>query len=296
MFILIFTLMSFCAQALMLPPGFVVRQFGHTRDKLATARIEQKVSYKEDTNFSETVLFKAPNKYKIVISSNNGNVTFVRNGDKCLAVSAQKRIELLCQPLKTLFYHNVLLTSNDGFIDFLKQLKINPREGIVSIKQSEEDSSYVKPEGIVLVNYNSKPMYIVGISDGLYRDAVNASSGKPSISTALVDEIKYKAPQMWVDKGTFCPLRIFGQRGSDDLDVSLGSYITDGNEVPFPKAISLLLKGNKELSATVSMFESGVEIKDDTFAMDALKKLPSIKQEQLEGNVAKIVEYLGEYR
>ena len=85
MFILFFTLISFGAQALMLPPGFVVRQFGHTRDKLVTAKIERKVSYQDNVNFNETILFKAPNKYKIVVSNSTSNITFIRNGDKCIA-------------------------------------------------------------------------------------------------------------------------------------------------------------------------------------------------------------------
>ena len=294
MFILFFTLISFGAQALTLPPGFVVRQFGHTRDKLSTAKIEQKVSYKDDINFSETVLFKAPNKYKVIVSGNNSNVTFVRNGDKCVVVSAQKRIETLCEPLRSLLYHHLLLSNNDGFIDFLKQLKINPREGAVSV-QKNEDNSYIKPEGIVLVNYNGKAMYIIGVSDGLYKEVLASISAKPGLSTALVDEIKYRSPQLWVDN-SFYPVRVYGQNSNGDIDVSLGSYITDGNEVPFPKSISLLVKGNKEIVATVSVFESGVNIKDDTFSMDAFKKLPSIKQDQLDGNAAKMVEYLREYR
>ncbi len=296
MFIFFFTLISFCAQALMLPPGFVVRQFGHTRDRLTTAKIEQKVSYKEDLNFNEVFLYKAPNKYKTVISNSSGSITFVRNGDKCIAVSSQKRIELLCEPFKALFYPNILLSTNDNLIEFLKQLKINPREGSISIKKNEEDDAYVKAEGIVLVNYNSKPMYLIGVSDGLYKEAVSAASKKPNLSTALVDEIKYKSPQMWVDKNSFCPLRVFGQNINGDFDLSLGSYITDGNEVPFPKSLSLSIKGDQELSAAVSIFESGVEIKDDMFAMDAFKKLPLIKQEQLEGNIAKMFEYLRNYR
>lgn len=295
MFILFFTLISFCAQALMLPPGFVVRQFGHTRDKLATAKIEQKVSYKGDLSFNEVLLFKAPNKYKTTISNSSGSIVFVRNGDKCVATSSQKRIELLCEPFKSLFYPNILLSTNDSLIEFLKQLKINPREGSISVKKSE-DGAYVKPEGIVLVNYNSKPMYIIGVSDGTYKESVGAASGKPNLSTALVDEIKYKSPQMWVDKNNFCPIRVFGQNINGDFDLSLGSYITDGNEVPFPKSVSLSIKGNKEFSTSVSIFESGVDIKDDTFAMDAFKKLPSIKQEQLEGNIAKMFEYLRDYR
>jgi len=292
MFILIFTLMSFCAQALMLPPGFVVRQFGHTRDKLETAKIEQRISYKNEISFNETILFKAPNKYKIIVSNNSGSVTFVRSGDKCVAVSSQKRIEVLCEPLKALFYHNILLSSNNGLIEFLKQLNINPREGNISIKKDENDS-YVKPEGIIFANYNNKPMYIIGVSDGLYKSAVNTVSGKPGLSTALVDEIKYKVPQVWIDKNNFWLLRVFGQ---DDFEATFGSYITDGNEVPFPKSISLSKKGNNVFSAAVSIFESGVEIKEDVFVMDAFKKLPSVKQEQLEGNIAKMVEYLGEYR
>lgn len=287
--------MSFCAQALMLPPGFVVRQFGHTRDKLTTAKIEQKVAYKDDVNFNESIFFKAPNKYKVTISSNNINVTFIRNGDKCIAVSSQKRIELLCTPLQNLFYNNLLLSNNDGFISFLKKLKINPREGSVSVKKSEDDS-YVKPEGIALVNYNSKPMYIIGLSDGLYKDTVSSVSGKPALSTVLVEELKYKAPQLWVDKSNFWPLRVFGQNDNGDFDITLSSYITDGNEVPFPKSILLSVNDKKELSINVSVFESGVDIKEELFAMNALNKLPSIKQDQLDGNIAKIVEYLREYR
>jgi len=295
MLILFFTLMSFCAQAVVLPPGFVIRQFGHTRDKLATAKIEQKVTYKDNTTFNETVLFKAAGKYKIVVSNNSGSVTFIRNGDKCVAVSSQKRIELLCAPIKTIFYYNLLLSNNEGFIAFLKQLKIDPREGSVSVK-SNDDGSYLESEGTALVNYNNKPMYVIGVSDGVYRAAVKAVSGKTNMSTALVDELKYRSPQVWMDNDNFWLLRVFGQDFTGDLDIMLGSYITDGNEVPFPKSISVSVKGNKELTAAVSTFESGVNIKDENFAIDAFKKLPMIKQEQLEGNLAKMVEYLREYR
>ena len=296
MFITFFTVFSFCAEALMLPPGFVVRQFGHTRDKLSTAKIEQKVSYNDGTTFNETILFKAPNKYKVILSNSNGNVTFIRSGEKCAAVSSQKKVEMSCSPLAGLFYHNLLLSTNDPMIAYLKLLKITPREGIVSLKKNEENGAYVKPEGIVLVDYNNKPIYLIGVTDSLYKSTVSSVSGKSDINTALVDELKYKVPQLWMDKDDFLPIRVFGQYNGNDLELSLGSYIQDGNEVPFPKAVSLSLKGKKVVSFNVSVFESGVDIKDDIFAMDGFKKLQMVTQTELPEGKSKMIDYLKEYR
>lgn len=296
MFIILFTVFSFCAEALVLPPGFVVRQFGHTRDKLSTAKIEQKVSYSDGTVFNETILFKAPNKYKAVLTGSNGNVTFIRSGEKCVAVSSQKKIEMPCAPLASLFYHNLLLSTNEPMIAYLKLLKITPREGSVSVKRNEGNGAYLKPEGILLIDYNNKPMYLIGVEDSLYKSTVSSVSGKNDINTALVDELKYKVPQLWMDKDEFLPIRVFGQYNGDDLELLLGSYIQDGNEVPFPKMIALSLKGKNVVSFNVSVFESGVDIKDDIFAMEGFKKLQTAKQTELQEGKSKMIDYLKEYR
>jgi outer membrane lipoprotein-sorting protein len=296
MFIIFFTIFSFCAEALMLPPGFVVRQFGHTRDKLSTAKIEQKVSYTDGDTFNETILFKAPNKYKVVLSGSNGNVTFVRNGEKCVAVSSQRKIEMPCAPLSSLFYHNLLLSTNEPMIAYLKLLKITPREGIVSIKKDETNGTYAKPEGIELIDYNNKPIYLIGVTDGLYKSSVSSVVGKSDINSALIDELKYKTAQLWMDKDDFVPLRVFGQYNSGDLELMFGSYIKDGNDVPFPKSISLSLKGKNEVTFNVSVFESGVEVKDDAFVLEGFKKLQALKQDELPEGKSKMIDYLKEYR
>lgn len=296
MFIILFTVFSFCAEALTLPPGFVIRQFGHTRDKLSTAKIEQKVSYTDGTTFNETILFKAPSKYKVVLSGSNGNVTFIRNGEKCVAVSSQKKVEMSCAPLSSLFYHNLLLSTNEPMIAYLKLLKITPREGIVSIKKDESNGTYAKPEGIELVDYNNKPIYLIGVGDSLYKSSVSSVSGKSDINSALIEELKYKIPQLWMDKDDFVPIRVFGQYNGGDLELMLGSYIKDGNDVPFPKSISLSLKGKNEVAFNVSVFESGIEVKDDTFSMEGFKKLPAIKQGELPEGKNKMIDHLKEYR
>ena len=291
MFILIFTIFSFCAEALMLPPGFVVRQFGHTRDKLSTAKIEQKVVY-GDNAFKETLWFKSPDKIRAVVSKDNDTVTLVRNGNRCAVASSSKRMEIECAPITTLFYYNLLLSNNDAMIAYIKYMKINPRDAVVSVKQAEE-GSYIKPEGIVLVNYNKKPMYIIGVSDSLYKSSVDLVLGKNDLNTELVNDLKYKTSQLWMDKSNFWPLRVYN---GSDTDIILSNYITDGNEVPFPKAISIMNNDKNVLSYGVSIFETGVEIKDDMFAIDALKRLPLSKAEELSDNKNKMLEYLREYR
>ncbi len=280
----------------MLPPGFVIRQFGHTRDKLSTARIEQKISYADGTTFNETILFKAPNKYRVVISGNSGTVTFVRNGEKCIAVSSQKQLELQCRPLSSLFYHNLLLSNNELLIPYLKSLNITLREGVISIQKKEENGTYVKPDGIVMVDYKNKPVYLIGITDSLYKSAVSAVSGKNEINDAVIEELKYTAPQIWMEKNEFLPLRVFGKHNGDDLDISLTSYIKDGNEVPFPKSILLSSKDKGAPSFNVNIFESGVDIKDDVFTIDGLKKLQLEKQAEFSDTKNKIVGFLREYR
>jgi len=296
MFILFFTIFSFCIEAALLPPGFVIRQFGHTRDKVSTAKIEQKVSYSDGSTFNETMLFKAPNKYRVVVSGDNGNVTFIRNGAKCVAVSSQKRIELPCAPLTNLFYYDILLSNNDEMINFLKLLKIDPRESVVSMKKDENDEKYIKPDGIVLVNYNNKPIYVIGVTDSLYKSIAGNASGKTDIGKTLIEELRYRTPQVWMDKDKFWPLRVFGQYNGNDFDLSLGSYIVDGNEVPFPKSIALTIKNDKAVSYGVSTFETGVDIKDDVFKMDGFRTLPLAKQEDLDRTRSRMIDYIKEYR
>jgi len=291
MFLLLITILAVSTHAIILPPGFVVRSFAHTRDKVTTMKVEQKVSYDDGLNFKETFWYKSPGKIRVVLDDGTDSLTFIRSGNDCVVVSAGKRIKLgSCPTIATNFYYN-LLAPYGNLTEYVKRLKIDPREGMVTIKKND-DGTYINPEGIYLARLDKKPVYIVGVTEGVYKSS--CSDGSDSILL----NIKEKTPQMWIDAKNFYPLRIFGEENGAKVEINMGSYISDGNEVPFPHAIELMNNGISKVNYNVNTFETELTLNDELFDVAGTRKknVGVLDEQSMGAGKKKLVEYIKEFR
>ncbi|MFH1223218.1 MAG: hypothetical protein V1647_02610 [Pseudomonadota bacterium] len=273
--------------AAVLPPGFVIRQFPHTRDKVTSMKIEENVSY-GGTSFKETIWYKTPGKLRVVLDLVGDGVTFIRNGSECVLLSGGKRIKFdACPSVNTNFYYN-LLTPYGNYIEYIKTLSINAMEGAVSIKKMD-DGTYSKSEGVYLARLDKKPIYIIGITDGVYKSA--ASDGVDMIASNLKD----KGPQVWLSGENFYPIRVFGSNG---VEIKLGGYVSDGNEVPFPHSISFISGGETKVSYGVTAFETETDLNDELFDVKGAKKKSTafLEDQNISEIKKKLIGYVKEFR
>ncbi len=277
-----------------LPPGFVVRQFGHTRDKVDSIKVEERVVFGEDAfSLNETIYFLRPNYFKITAERSGELVTLTRKGSECEFSTAGKRISgINCSGLKSNFYYNILFPYGSE-IDYFKSLNIDTKEGLVSIRKTQ-DGEYTVPEGTLIVRNDRSPMFVVGIDRTMYSAAVEELRSEKDMTSSILDNIKRKKPQIWLDKSDFSPLRIYGSKNSGDtVEIILSSYIKDAAEVPFPSKITLLVNDLEKASYSVRSFETGVKLNESFFGLQAQQ---GTDISSLSENKKKLIEYLKDYR
>jgi hypothetical protein len=291
LYILIINLISLSAGVL--PPGFSVRQFGHTRDKVSSMKIEQKVALGDNSfSFNESIFFSKPSNIKVVVERSGDVVTLLRRGSDCEISISGKKINGPCSSIRSNFYYNIL-TGLANPIDYYKSLNIDIKEGFVSIKRTDE-GTYVPVEDTLLLKSNNTPIFIIGVDKSTYRAAVEDTKNGEDLLSSVLDNIKTKAPQIWLDKVDFCPIRIYGKKNSGDkIEILLSSYIKDASEIPFPSKIALFVNDIEKVSYLVKAFETGVKLSEDVFQKQGQQ---AIDIASLTDNKKKLVEYLLDYR
>jgi len=290
---LFFSLLSFCS-ATILPPGFVVRQFGHTRDKVSSTKIEQKISLgQESDKFDETIYFSKPSSLKVVVEKDGESVSLIRKGTECeISTSGKKVSGVSCSGIKSNFYYNLLLPYG-SVIDYLKSLNINTREGIVSIKKTPE-GEYLSSEDTILFKDDQTPIFIIGLNKNLYKAAIEESRSSKDMLKTVLDDIKEKSPQLWVNKNDFTPRRVYGKKSSGDtVEILLSSYIKDASEIPFPGRIELYVNAQEKVSYAVKSFETNIQLTESLFKNSAQQ---GANISSLSETKKKLVEYLRDYR
>ncbi len=292
-FVLFFSFLSFCS-ATILPPGFVVRQFGHTRDKVSSMKIEQKIALgQESETFNETIYFLKPSYLKTTVEKNGESVTLTRRGSECeIATSSKKVSGVSCSGIKSNFYYNLLLPYG-SVIDYLKSLNINTREGLVSIKKTPE-GEYLSSEDTIIFKDDQTPIFIIGLDKNLYKAAVEESRSSKDMLKTILDNIKEKSPQLWANKNDFTPRRVYGKKNSGDtVEITLSSYIKDASEVLFPGRIELYVNAQEKVSYSVKSFETNVQLTESLFKSTAQQ---GVDISSLSETKKKLVEYLRDYR
>lgn len=290
---LFLSLVSLCS-ATTLPPGFVVRQFGHTRDKVTSMKIEQKTALGQDgETFNETIYFLKPSSFKVIVEKGGESATLVRKGSECELSSSGKRISgVSCGGIKSNFYYNILLPYGSA-LDYFRSLNIDTKDGLVSIKKTEE-GEYISPDNTIIFRDDKTPMFIVGLDRNIYTTAVEDSRSEKEMLQSTLQSIKEKSPQIWVNKSDFTPLRVYGKKNSGDtIEILLSSYIKDANEVPFPGKVALYINGQEKASYLTKSFESNPQITESLFGTSTQQ---ATDISALSENKKKLVEYLRDYR
>jgi len=128
----------------------------------------------------------------------------------------------------------------------------------------------------------------------MYSAAVEELRSEKDMTSSILDNIKRKKPQIWLDKSDFSPLRIYGSKNSGDtVEIILSSYIKDAAEVPFPSKITLLVNDLEKASYSVRSFETGVKLNESFFGLQAQQ---GTDISSLSENKKKLIEYLKDYR
>lgn len=290
LFLTIFTSLS----AGLLPPGFVVRQFGHTRDKVSSVKIEERVVFGEDAvTLNETIYFLKPNYFKVTAERSGESVTLIRKGSECEFSSSGRKITgASCSGLKSNFYYNLLLPYGSE-LDYFKSLNIDTRDGFVSIRKNES-GEYVIPDGVIMAKDGKTLIFIVGLDNKDYNTALEESKSEKDVLAAILDNIKERSPQIWFDKTNFFPLRVYGKKnGGDKVEILFSSYLKDALEFPFPSKVTLLVNDKEKASYSVRSFESGVKLSDSFFVQNSQQ---GVDISSLSDNKKKLIEYLQDYR
>ena len=296
MTIILFSILFSVCSATILPPGFIVRQFGHTRDKVSNMKVEQKAVVGEDGyTFNETIYFLKPSYFKVVVEKDGDTATLIRNASGCEFVVAGKKVSgVSCSGIKSNFYYNLLLPYG-SLLDYIRGLNINAKDGFVSIKKTEA-GEYIIPEDVLLFKYDKNPIFVIGLDKGTYKTAVDESRKDKDLLQTILEDIKEKYPQIWLNKNDFTPIRIYGKKNSGDaVEIVLSSYIKDANEVPFPGKITLYINKQEKVSYSVKAFESNAQFGDSVFVNSTTGQQPA-DISSLTENKKKLVEYLRDYR
>ncbi len=292
-------IISTCSTAI-LPPGFVLRQFQSTRANVVTMKIEERVVY-ADNAFNETIWYKSPDKFKVYVEKDGETLIFIRNGQKCMAITSNARLvsqDLCKSPVKGFYY--TMLMPYGNFLGYLKSIGIKTDYDQTEIKKVKNE--YVTPEGVFILDYDREPIYVIGVSSDIYKSALSdAKSDKKNLTDKLLANLKNKAPQIWIQTTTNYPVRIYGNDPTDNkqFEVLFGTYSMDANEFPFPTSIKLNSEGGSSLSYGVKNFDSNVGVMDEQiFNLSSYTtKFPkTIGEESLTQNKKTMLNYLKEYR
>jgi outer membrane lipoprotein-sorting protein len=289
------------AFALILPPGFVVKQFPETRRNIETFKIEQKITYKNEPEFTETLWVKSPNKFRAYIQKDDESILFIREGKDCLAITSGKRLVSgnLCRDISEQVYYRLLMPGH-GYVNFLKSININVHEELDQLANTEQ--GYKKPEGIQLVRFGDSPIFMVGIDDSVYNSKLNDAKGSKNISDELIKKLREEKPQIWLDQNSLYPVRIFGtikdEEGTDKIEINLRNYTTDANDVPMPGVIEILRNGRNNASFVLRSIETKLNIDDSFLDISAYKAKfkGTISEASLNPTKTALLAYLKKYR
>ena len=294
-------LLSTAANAAILPPGFILREFQGTKANVLTMKIEERVVY-SGTSFNETIWFKGPDKLKIYVEKDGEGLIFIRNGQKCSVMTSSSRIieqDLCKKNISNNFYYDVLMPYGN-FMTYLKSIGIKTAYEEVEIQKVKTE--YVKPKDVFISMYDKEPIYVLGVDEDAYKSALSdAKNDKKNVLERALYNVKEKAPQVWMQTATNYPVRIYGKTSEGDkpIEILLSSYSTDGNDFPFPTSVKMNVEGVNTVSYGVKSAETNVGVIDEqifNISGYATKFPKTIEESSLTGNKKILLNYLKEYR
>ncbi|MBN1114177.1 MAG: hypothetical protein JXA66_02435 [Oligoflexia bacterium] len=287
-----------------LPPSYVLGKFQETRLGVGSIKLKQQViEGNNDFTFTETIWYKAGDRFRVYVEKDSDAILFIRQGKECTAITASSTITAddLCNGFENNFFYSTVF-SHGNFPSFLKSFRIE--YPVESDHLGRPDKNYKDPEGSFILRNDTTPIYVIGITKSMYRSALSgAKSEKPGeLGDRFLKEIKNEAPQIWLDKKDFSPVRIYGKSKKDgsetETEILFKSYKTDINEVPYAASIEVYYRGERSLSYGIRDFETKKDLNDQLFDVAAYrKKFPrTINADELDKDKTRLLEYLKAYR
>ncbi|MEI6092159.1 MAG: hypothetical protein WCQ47_00570 [bacterium] len=264
-------------------------------------KISQRVVYSGNI-FNETIWFKNSDKFKVSIEKDGDILTLVRNGQKCIVTGSSSRVtsqDLCKKSISNNFYYSTLMPAGN-LVNYMKSVGIKANYEQTEVLKDKD--GYAKPSDVFMLRYDKTPIYVIGASESDYSSALsNAKGDKKNVTDKLLESLKEKSPQIWLDSSTNYPVRIYGEESDSGkkLEILFGPYTTDGNDLPFPSTIKFSMDGKEILSYGVQNFESNISSMDDQLFNVAtyLTKFPkSVEESNLSENKKVLLNYLKEYR
>lgn len=289
------------ASSAILPPGFTLRQFHATRANVLNMKIEERVVYSGNT-LNETIWFKDKDKFKVTIEKNGDVLTLVRDGQKCIVTGSTAKIisqDVCKKNINKNFYYSTLMPVG-SLIAYMKSIGIKANYEQTELLKSKE--GYANPSDVFILRYEKNPIYVIGVTESDYSSSLSSvRSEKRDLADKLLENLKDKRPQIWLDSSTNYPVRIYGEDtdSGKKLEVLFGSYNVDGNDLPFPSTIKFNVDGIETLSYGVQNFESNIASMDDqlfNIAAYSTKFPKSVEEANLSESKKMLLNYLKEYR
>lgn len=279
------------------PPAFLLEQSVKQKKTLESLRIISDVNYK-GLDFKETLLYKNPASYRIVLEKDSDAILFIREAEDCIAISKSKNLNLKCSNYLNSVPYNVYFNTGVYF-RFLKNFGITFQISDDELKIDKETSALIKPENVALLKIEDKPVFVVGLTEAELKPYYEEARTKKllEISAYVLDKILYLKPQVWIDQTTLLPSRIFGANNGKNLEIFLKFYINESETLSYPKILEILEDKNLILSYKVAEYYSKLKASDNIFKLNTYKeKFSELEKTQLNENKTLMLDYLRNYR
>jgi hypothetical protein len=330
-FLLFASLINFYANATVLPAAYILRLHQNIMSRSKTVKIEQRVVY-EGQAFNETILFKAPDKLRVYVEKEGDAVLFIRDKNNCIAISSNARVDyegLCSKNIASNFYYSAILPIS-SLSRFLKAsgIKTNykhyeiERDGIeqdlsnsvnnenffnaynnsnLNIDTDAETNADISKYPVLLLRYQNKPIYVLGLSDSEYNRALSSvKRDKLNLTDSLLEAVKDKAKQVWFETLENKLLRIFGKDSvsKKTFELNFINYKKDSNNNYMPELIDLKIDEKSALSYGLKNFETNGTYADEIFSVKDYKTkfVKTLGTEELSDNKKILFNYLKEYR
>jgi len=262
-----FLFLSF-VYSITLPPAFLLNVYNNQKKNINTLRLVLETNFNNFT-FKETLLYSSPSSYRILLEKGEDSILFIRKANSCVGITKSTRIDIDCNSIDYNFFYNVFLYSNN-YLNYLNKLGVNFNANKTEIEL--EDNKIVKDPNIYLALLDETPIYIVGIDQNDINSSKQNTRKDKNQNLELINLIKYKNPQVWIDKITMLPIRYYLNIDNKNFEVLFKHYQMLDSGFNYPKLIEFYYKDMLVLSSKVIELETKIKINEKLLDVDDYKK------------------------
>jgi len=254
--------------SVVLPPAFLLSVYNNQKRPANTLKLVLETTY-NDLNFKETLVYSAPNTYRVLLEKDDDSILFIRQANNCVGITKSTKIEVACSNYLDNFFYNVFLHSNN-YTNYLK--KIGIQYDINKTEFELENKSSIKDNNIHLFLYDEKPIYVIGPDEDIVKDLKLNIKKTKNFNKLVLDEIKYISPQVWLDKNSMHPIRYFGLINNKKTEILLKHFQIIENTFVYPRLLEFYDNANIFLSHKVVEIEPKIKINEKLLDVEDYKK------------------------